>query len=881
MNFDHQPEEPSYPAKPEQAMMTREKRLTTGREYLLQDEWAICSAKEVNQPGEAISLPGFATDRWIAAKIPATVLAAQVAAGLYPDPYFSMNLHEVPGNNPVSFDVSILPMPPGSPYRAAWWYRKTFTMPEVKADRTFRLRFDGLNFRANVWLNGRRIADAEHTMGAFRVFEFDVTEKLRYGESNCLALEIFPQHVHDLGFNWVDWSPAPPDKNLGIWRDVVLAVSGPVAIRHPHVLTKLNPPALDQARLTIMAELINSRESEVKGVLRGRIGEIEVAQPIELEPLEIRRVELSPAQFPSLAIAAPRVWWPARLGEQPLYELELTVEVAGEISDRQAVKFGIREVTSKLTAAGHRLFFINGKKILIRGGGWSPDLLLRSSPERLEAEIRYALDLGLNTIRIEGKPEVETFYDLCDRHGMLVICGWCCCDHWEFWRTWNSEDHLVARESLRDQIRLLRRHPSLIAWMNGSDNPPPASVEEMYLKVLADENWPNPILSSASAKPTTVTGPSGVKMTGPYEYVPPCYWLQDTERGGAHGFNTETSPGAAIPPVDSLRKMLPPDHLWPIDKHWIYHAGRWWFKTLKIFTRGLEARYGKATGMEDYARKAQLMAYDGHRAMFEAYGRNKYRATGVIQWMLNNPWPSLIWHLYDYYLRPGGSYFGAKKACEMLHVQYSYDDRSVAVVNGHYRDFASLRVLARVFDLTMKEKHREEKTVAVEADGVVRAFFLPEPRDLTTTYFVRLDLFAEDGRPVSENFYWLSTRTARLKWDKAVFRFTPTEREDDLTLLANLLPAKLTVEAKRTAAETVRVRLTNPGPSLAFFVEARLRREAGGDLVLPILWSDNYVSLLPGETRELTASFRARDAGEGALALEIDGWNVPPVKVEL
>ena len=268
------------------------------------------------------------------------------------------------------------------------------------------------------------------------------------------------------------------------------------------------------------------------------------------------------------------------------------------------------------------------------------------------AEVRYVKEMNLNTIRFEGKIETDRFLDLCDREGILLIAGWCCCEHWERWKKWKEEDHRIAADSLRDQIRRIRNHPSMLTWWNGSDGPPPEKVEQMYIDVLKAGNWPNPYQSSATARTTTLTGATGLKMTGPYDYVPPSYWLTDTKHGGAYGFNTETSPGPAVPPVESLRRMIPQDHLWPIDEVWNFHAGGSRFMNIKVFTDALNARLGTATGVEDYARKSQLMAYEGQRAMFEAYARNKYASTGVIQWMMNNAWPSMIWHLYDYFLAP-------------------------------------------------------------------------------------------------------------------------------------------------------------------------------------------------------------------------------------
>jgi len=487
--------------------------------------------------------------------------------------------------------------------------------------------------------------------------------------------------------------------------------------------------------------------------------------------------------------------------------------------------------------------------------------------------------MNLNTVRLEGKLEDEHFLELCDRRGILVQAGWCCCDHWEKWKNWKDEDYPIAAESLKDQIRRLRTHPSLFDWLNGSDGPPPAKVEEAYIKILKDYEWPNPFQSSATQKPTTVTGATGLKMTGPYEYVAPSYWLTDKSRGGAFGYNTETGPGPAVPPIESLRKMLPKEHLWPIDDYWNFHAGGGAFRTLNVFTEALNARYGSATSVEDYAWKAQLQAYEGQRAMFEAFGRNKYTSTGVIQWMLNNAWPSMVWHLYDYYLRPAGGYFGTKKACEPLHVQYSYDDQSIVVVNSFYQDFKNMKVNVKVVNLDLSEQFARESTIDVPPDSSTRVFVLPEIQGLTTTYFLKLTLQDSAGKQVSSNFYWLSTKPEVLDWEHSTWYHTPTKSYADYTALQNLPKVALKV-ASRTERKkgegVVRVSVSNPGPNLALAVHLRITKGRGGEELLPILWEDNYFSLLPGEKREVSATFQEGDLQGAKPVVEVDGWNVAP-----
>ncbi len=757
-----------------------------GLKLPLHQGWAIQPSSDVPEKGEAISDPAFVAHGWYEASVPSTVVAALVKDKVYPDPYFGMNLRSIPGATyPIGDNFSNIRMPPGSPFRRSWWYRTRFQIPANFASHEIHLHLNGVNFRANVWLNGHCIADSKEIAGSWRIFDLDVTEWAHPGAANALALEVFPPTPEDLAITFVDWNPAPPDKGMGVWRDVYLTASGPVTIQFPQVITTLDLPSADKAHLTVTAELRNSTSHAVSGVLRGNIENIEFSQQVTLQANATNVVTFSSDRYPQLNVQHPRLWWPAHLGAQNLYRAQFRFETAVNVaSDEATIEFGIRQITSSLqhekqdTPGGeteaHRLFEINGKKILIRGAGYSFDMLLRESADREEQELQYVRDMNLNTVRLEGKLPDENFLRLADHYGILVMTGWCCCDHWEQWDKWDDEDRMIAAQSLRDQIRRIRSHPAVFNWMNGSDNPPPPDIERMYVGILKELNWPNPYESSATARTTPVTGESGVKMTGPYGYVPPSYWLLDKTLGGAHGFNTETSPGAAVPPIESLRQMLPSQDLWPVDSVWNYHAGGGVFKDIHIFSNALEERYGSASGPEDYARKAQALEYEGERAMFEAYGRNKYTATGVIQWMLNNAWPSVIWHLYDYYLRPGGGYFGTKKACEPLHVQYSYDDRSIAVVNSYYKDFHDLTISAKVYNLDLTEKFSREAKVDVSADGVVKPFVIPQIEGLSTTYFVRLTLTDESGKQVSSNFYWLSTKPDKLAWDRSTWYYTPT-----------------------------------------------------------------------------------------------------------
>jgi exo-1,4-beta-D-glucosaminidase len=502
-------------------------------------------------------------------------------------------------------------------------------------------------------------------------------------------------------------------------------------------------------------------------------------------------------------------------------------------------------------------------------------------------------DLGLNTVRLEGKLETEEFFEMADQQGILVMAGWCCCDFWEHWGSWQNEDFDIAKSSLRDQIYRLRGHPSMLAWLNGSDNPPPPDVEEMYLKTEADLKWPNPVVSSATAKPAGITNGSGVKMSGPYEYVAPSYWQTDPYLhtddnrcnaggcGGAYGFNSETSMGPAVPPIESLERMVPKDHLWPMNEYWDYHAGGGAFKNIQVFADALNARYGKAESAKDFSYKSQLMTYEGVRAMYEAYSRNKYASTGVIQWMLNNAWPSMIWHLYDYYLRPGGGYFGAKKAMQTLDPVYGYDDHSIWLVSSQYIDAKGLKLTARVFNVDGTQKFSKDAALDASSDSTAKVFEIPQIEGLSPAYFLDLRITDVSGKLVGSNFYWLSTKPEALDWAKSNWYTTPTASYADYSSLAQLPKVKLNVASRSESGGNgngkdgvTRVTVENPSHNLAFFVRLKLDKGKGGQEILPVVWQDNYISLLPGEKREVTATYHASSLGVAKPEVEVSGWNV-------
>lgn len=836
------------------------------------EHWLVQSSSAVESDGHRLSSSEIDASQWYSARLPATVLAVLVAHGVYPDPFVGDGFLKLPGRGPAHENFSNHPMPEDSPFRVPWWF--VTELPALSHRRHTWLELDGLNYRANLFVNGALVADSTELVGAYRKFELLLDPHLRPGP-NRLALQIFPPHPDDLALTWVDWNPSPPDKNLGLWRPARLRTTGALRLVEAQLRSSLPEQDLSLAELEVFVTVENASHERLQGSLELSLDGSSHTLPLELGARELRELRLGSREFPALKLTRPKLWWPRGRGEQPLLQLRLLAKLGAQISDRRELEHGIRQITCELTDAEHSLFRVNGKPILIRGGGWARDMLLRSNAERELYEYEYVKDLGLNTIRFEGMVESAAFLRRCDQDGMLVIGGFCCCDHWEKWENWKPEQLPIAEASLRSELRRLRNHACMLAWWYGSDFPPPAHVEQRYLEVLAEERWPNPAHSSAAAKPTQLTGPSGLKMAGPYDYVPPSYWLEDEARGGAFGFATEIGPGPAIPPVETLRSMLGQEHLWPPDDCWTLHSGGGPFKERTLFDSALAARYGPPTSVEDYCWKAQLACYEAERAMFEAYTGRKYRATGVIQWMLNNAWPSLIWHLWDHSLRAAGGYFGAKKACEPLHIQYDAGAETVTVVSELSEPSGPLHASCRLLELAgaeqrLRECFRHEAELDLPADGVTTLCRLPDRQAFGELCFLLLEV---RGQRSSRNFYWLSRTPDVIDHAAANWYMAPLEGHAQFQALARLAPPTLRLEllSKRrlqragSPEHELGIRLRNDGATLAFFIRLQLV-DAGDSELLPTLYSDNYISLLPGESCDLRLSTRRLPLGARVLA---------------
>lgn len=855
-------------------------------ERKLTDGWQVQAAQAVASTGQEISSPAYQTNNWHLTEAPSTVLATLVKNNVYQAPYFGVNLKDILADQ----------------FQMPWWYRKDFELLPEQAAQTVLIRFDGINYSANIWLNGQQIASRESVFGAFRRYILDVSKNVKAGK-NVLAIEVFPPKPGDFSIGYVDWNPYPPDHNMGVFREVTLHFNHGVAIEHPFVDTKVDEKTFQSASLYPGAELVNYTSLSVSGLLKGQIEDRHFQIAITLAPGEHKSVRFNPEDHPALLFEKPKLWWPNNLGAPNLYQLNLSFEIGDKVSDKKSTAFGIRQVADYLNDSGHRGFKINGKKVLIKGAGWVDDLLLQDTPESLEAQIAYVKHMNLNCIRLEGIwGKSQKLYDLCDQYGILMMVGWSC--HWEheeylgkavhpqYGGVVTEEDRALIAQSWEDQLLWLRHHPSIFVWAVASDFLPHPELERKYVETFKKYDLSRPYLNSTGGVGSEqaiitsteivseVSGSSGVKMLGPYAYTPPIYWYTDKNFGGAYGFNTETCPGANVPPLESIQKMIPEDHLWPIDEVWEFHCGKNAFSTLDRIQEAINARFGKAKGIADFAQKAQLLNYELMRPMFEAFQANKGMATGVIQWMLNSAFPEMYWQLYDSYLMPNGAFYATKKACEPMHLLYHYGDHAVFLVNDRFEAISSYRALIRLFDVHFQERFRQFATISVGGETSTHIIDLPLLEKISTTCFLDLRLFDDKDQELGNNFYWLSTKHDVLDYEAKLGGwafYTPSKAYADFKQLTQLPKVKLSTfcHFKRVGPQIkAEIHLENPSNKIAFFIELKLCKGTSGESILPVFWEDNYISLLPGERRTLQATFAEKDLGDDQPIFKVEGINL-------
>jgi len=703
-------------------------------------------------------------------------------------------------------------------------------------------------------------------------------------KDNILAVEIFRAQPGDFNTGFVDWNPRPLDENMGIWRPVSIEINGKVGVKNTAVQSKVNTETLEEAWLTVKTELQNFSSESVSGELIGKIGENEFSFPVTLNANEKKEILLTSEDIASLYIKNPKLWWCNNLGEPNLHKLSIRFETGNNITDEEEITFGIREIDTYFTKEGHKGFVLNGKKILIKGAGWTDDIFLRDTKQSLETQLQYVKHMNLNTLRFESIwGTSQDVYDLCDQNGILAMVGWSC--QWEWVEYLGKEcdafggihteaDMKLAVESLSDQIHWLRNHPSIFVWFLASDKLPKPELEIKYKDMIAKIDN-RPYLLTAGTRTSEVSGPVGVKMNGPYEYVSPNYWFEDKVNGGAFGFNTETSPGANIPKLESIKKMIPEDKLWPINEAWNYHCthSAVAFRDLNVNTLNLEKRYGKAVNLEDYLMKSDVMGYEAMSGMFEAFRARIPVSTGIIQWMLNSAWPSFYWQLYDYYLLPTSSYYATKKANAINQLIYDYSTHEIIAVNESLNSEKNFKAQITVYDFNSNLLKKETVSFDIETITSKSIFNLGAFKE---NVFLDLKLFDEKGIQIASNFYWLSNKKDVFDWEKTFWGNTPLKEYADFTNLNELPAAEITTEfSTKTAQNNVELTVTleNTNSKTGFFIYLNLLNEKG-ETIFPVFWDDNYVGVLPNEKRTIKCSIPKNLMASGKTKLVISGWNV-------
>jgi exo-1,4-beta-D-glucosaminidase len=878
---------------------------TLGR-VKLSGPWQMQSSALEPANGGVLSQLGSAPRNWYAVQVPTTVLNALVKNGVYPDPRFALNAYRIPDSSDEfnqKHDLAKYSHLPDkrNPWRDPWWFGREFTLPKLAAGRHIWLHFDSINYRAEVWLNGHKVADREEMVSMNQRFAFEVSRWAVAGP-NCLAVRIwgvdhvgspgtqliplaanrFEDHVSDAPMDYAvqlaggyDCFPSIPDRYMGILQDVWMDFSGAVIIRDPFVVTKLPLPRTDSATLKISTTLVNAGDQAVSGVLKGSIAEVGLRfeMPVTLSAGEEKHVAFDPAPV----MKNPKLWWPNGYGAQPQYELKLQFMVGGSLSDAQTVHFGVRQITSEMHENnGHygRRILVNGQKIFARGGYVQPDALWDWTPERTDAEIRYYAQANLNLIYFEDIANPPDYlFDACDRNGVMIGQCFYGCSWMQTGSKYPSDVPLVVKCS-RDILKRYRNHPSLLLYMASNEG---FTRQEVYdpwrasvIELDGSRFW-IPSNGMPDAAPKDVQPwfrqdlPTGMTDNGgnSYGWEEPAEYYRRVREVPNWMFMVESG-SASVPPLSSLEKFIPklgqaaPGPTFPLDAAWAHHGANEYYKP---YDAAVHRVYGEPATVGDYVWQAHLATADQHRAMFEAVNHRLWDITsGFTQWKINSAWPDVQWQIFDWFLKPMVSYYFIKRANEPVHIQLGLIEPMVTVVNHTLDPRNGLQVRARVYDPALRLIFEKREQAEVAANAYRDIFELPKLPELPPVYFVRLDLTDAAGKRVSDNFYWL-----------------PARKGDSLRTLHSLPPVKLQAACKveaRNMERIAKVKVTNPTSHMAFFVQLALTKGKGGAEILPVLWDDNYFSLLPGESREITARFAAADAGPAKPALEVGGWNI-------
>ncbi|KAL7933888.1 glycoside hydrolase family 2 protein [Trichoderma chlorosporum] len=834
--------------------------------------WDIKSSSDVSKDLKGLSKPGVDTSSWYhAGTSRCTLMGCLLNAGIYNDEdlWYSENL------NNVNWGQFLVP----------WIYRHEFALSPAKG-KHFILQTNGITSKADLFFNGKQIADSDYQAGAYAGRTYDITSLA--AQDNAFVVQVYPtDYNYDFALGFVDWNPYPADNGTGIWRNITIKETGSVSMGPISVVVNIDVPVESSpAKVTIQAEAQNLEDFAVvldaEAVVTGNScpgGPLK--QTVKLAPGQKKLVQFTKT------ITNPKIWWPKQWGDQPLYNAQVTFSVNKAVSDTAQTNFGVRKVTSFVNQYNDTQYSVNGHPFQVNGGGYGADMFLRWDSDRFTRIVEYVLDMNMNAIRLEGKMEQPELYEICDKYGLMVMPGWECCDKWEGWTyndelsipspIWDDNDYQTANYSMIHEASVLQPHPSVLTFLVGSDYWPNDEATALYVNALKNAGWQTPIIASAAKRGfPAILGPSGMKMDGPYDWVPPNYWY-DTEGsedrlGAAFGFGSELGSGVGTPELGSLKRFLNQsdlDDLWKHPNKNLFHMSTNLssFYNREIYNQGLYKRYGAPTSLDDYLLKAQMMDYEATRSQYEGFGSlwNASRpATGSIYWMLNNAWPSLHWNQFDYYLHPAGSYFGTKVGARIEHVAYNYQKKQIWVINHSLDQTGSRKVDIELIDTNGKQIAKQSvKTNTVANSGFKVADISSQIDKLSSVAFLRLVLSDSKGNVLSRNVYWVTKTIDTLDWANSTWYNTPVTSFVDYTPLNKLATAQVSVTtggsthtASVPGTQTRTVTLENKSSVPAVFIRLTLVDKSGND-VNPVSWSDNYVTLWPNEK----------------LQLEVGGWD--------
>jgi len=829
---------------------------TNSKLVLISSGWQLQDVSKITQKGEEISLSGYQTKDWMTATVPGTVLTSMLNDKIYPEPLWGENNR--PNKIPESLSLT------------SYWYRTTFTVPANYTDKNIWLNFDGINYQSIVYVNGKKVGITE---GAFARGIFNISELVKPGKTAVLALVVSPQphpgnpieHTikngmgHNGGITAIDgptflctigwdWIPGIRDRNTGIWQKVFLTSTGPVLIKSPLVTTDLPLPKLTSADITIQTTLENITDKPLKGVLKGAFGNVSFQQQVDLLPHSSKTVSLDPKNTPQLHVFNPKLWWPNGYGPQNLYTLNLSFDIAGKLSDIQNVSFGIRKITYEVPESQNLTLSVNGVKVMCKGGNWGMDEAMKRIPrERLEAQIRMHQIANCTMIRNwVGQSTSSDFYDLCDKYGIML---------WDEFFQPNPSDGPNPTNlplyiaNVREKILRFRNHPSIAVWCARNEGFPPKEIDDALIALMKE-------LEPVRHYQSSSTEGGGVNSGGPYFWRKPADYYVYGE-----AFKTEIG-SVSIPTLESVHGMMPEKDWEIINDDWAEHDLARGAQHGDLYPGVLNGRYGKAINLADFVRKGQLMNYESYRAMYE--GRNaKLMApcTGVLTWMSNPAQPSFVWQYYHHDLEPNSSLFATKSACEPIHIQLNEKQGNIQVINNLGSAFSKAKASLTIFNLDGAIVYTQNYDVTALPEKATDLGMVKWPANLSSVHFIQLELKDSKGKLVSENLYW---------------RALP-EHADNLQDLNKLSVITLDSKVVRHDANgkcLLDVTLHNPGKQVALMAHLQLRGQKSNLRVLPVYYTDNYISLVPGETKTITIEAALSELkGEKPLVV-VDGWNI-------